>query len=88
MSLVSKNEIQWLTTSILPDILRSGRLLDNYRESLSDTFKVMSIGINIIGPEEAYMLTLCYRATIKFEYAGEQHQRIMIVKVKSEKNRS
>ncbi|KAM8712675.1 hypothetical protein ACLKA7_013068 [Drosophila subpalustris] len=80
MSMVFKNEIQWITTAILPDVLRKGRLLDNFNESLEETFKVGSIEINIIGPEEAYMLTLCYRATVNFEYAGEKLQRKLIVK--------
>ncbi|XP_034478476.1 uncharacterized protein LOC117784772 [Drosophila innubila] len=80
MSLVFKNEFQWLATVILPDILRIGRLVDNFNESLVETFKVGSIEINIIGPEEAYMLTLCYRATVNFEYAGEKLQKKLIVK--------
>ncbi|KAH8372368.1 hypothetical protein KR093_011227 [Drosophila rubida] len=80
MSLNVKQEVQWLTTVILPDILQNGRLLDNYDESLAQTFKVKSIEINIIGPEEAYMLTLCYRATINFDYNGEELQRKLIVK--------
>lgn len=84
MSLVFKNEIEWLSTVILPEILRKGRLLDNFNESLEETFKVGSIEINIIGPEEAYMLTQCYRATVNFEYAGEKFQRKLIVKVNLE----
>ena len=84
MSLIVENEIQWLTTSILPEILRNGRLLDNYSESLANTFQVESIDISIIGTDEAYMLTLCYRATINFKYAGEQQQRKLIVKVRVE----
>ncbi|XP_060654603.1 uncharacterized protein LOC132790168 [Drosophila nasuta] len=80
MSLSFKKEVQWLTTVILPSILKSGRLLDNYDDALANTFNVRSIEINIIGHEEAYMLTLCYRATINFDYNGEEFQRKVIVK--------
>ncbi|KAH8396993.1 hypothetical protein KR215_007251 [Drosophila sulfurigaster] len=80
MSLIFKKEVQWLTTVILPSILKSGRLLDNYDDALANTFNVRSIEINIIGHEEAYMLTICYRATINFDYNGEEFQRKVIVK--------
>ncbi|KAH8410940.1 hypothetical protein KR222_000329 [Zaprionus bogoriensis] len=80
MSLVIENEIKWLSEKILPETLRNGRLLDNYNESQAHTFHVGSIEIEFIGPEEAYMLTLCYRATVNFAYAGEKLQRKLIVK--------
>ncbi|XP_032590756.1 uncharacterized protein LOC6560661 [Drosophila grimshawi] len=80
MSLIVENEIEWLKTSILTEILRNGRLLDNYSESMANTFQVDNIQIKLIGPEEAYMLTICYRATIDFKYAGEQQQRKLIIK--------
>ncbi|XP_034478477.1 uncharacterized protein LOC117784773 [Drosophila innubila] len=80
MSLNVDDEIQWLTETILPEILKNGRLVDNYSESELNTFKVGSIAINIIGVEEAFMLTQCYRATINFEYAGEQQMRKFVVK--------
>ncbi|XP_034120059.1 uncharacterized protein LOC117578585 [Drosophila guanche] len=75
-----ETESQWLSTIILPKILASGRLLDNYSESKADTFRVGDIDVNVIGPKEAFMLTLCYRTTIRFEYDGEQYERKMVVK--------
>ncbi|XP_064544307.1 uncharacterized protein LOC135432512 [Drosophila montana] len=80
MSLIVENEIEWLRKSVLPKILRSGRLLENYSESLADTFQVESIEINVIGADEAYMLTICYKANIKFKYAGQQEQRKLVIK--------
>lgn len=81
MSITVDDEIQWLTETILPEILKHGRLVDSYSESELNTFKVGSITIQIIGVEEAFMLTQCYRATINFEYAGEQQTRKFVVKV-------
>jgi len=81
MSLIVDDEIQWLTSTILPTILKNGRLVDNYCVSQLNTFKVGEITINVIGMEEALMLTKCYRATINFEYAGEQQLRKFVVKV-------
>lgn len=81
MSLKFENEVEWLTDPILPEILKTGRLIDNYNESQAHTFQVDSIEIEYIGPEEAYMLTLCYRATVNFSYKSEKHQRKLIVKV-------
>ncbi|KAM8712676.1 hypothetical protein ACLKA7_013069 [Drosophila subpalustris] len=80
MSLLVDDEIQWLSETILPEILKNGRLVDNYSESQLNTFKVGDIVIKLIGVEEAFMLTQCYRATIKFEYAGEQQMRKIVVK--------
>ncbi|XP_016968343.1 uncharacterized protein LOC108036594 [Drosophila biarmipes] len=73
-------EAQWLRSTILPSILRSGRLVDNYSDSKEDTFKVGDIAIDVIGPAEAFMLTFCYRTTIHFEYDGQEYQRKMVVK--------
>ncbi|TDG43016.1 hypothetical protein AWZ03_010538 [Drosophila navojoa] len=80
MSLIVENEIQWLTEIILPKILRNGKLLDDYNESLAETFEVKSVEINVIGVDEAYMLTICYRATIELKYAGQQLQKKLVVK--------
>ncbi|EDW61399.1 uncharacterized protein Dvir_GJ20324 [Drosophila virilis] len=80
MALNVDREVEWLTTSILPEILKNGRLVDNYSESQLSTFKVGDIKIAVIGPEEAFMLTQCYRATVNFEYAGEEQQRKFVVK--------
>nr|XP_016930643.1 uncharacterized protein LOC108010285 [Drosophila suzukii] len=73
-------ETQWLRSTILPKILKSGRLVDNYSDSKEDTFKLGDIEIDIIGHSEAFMLTFCYRTTINFEYDGEQYKRKMVVK--------
>lgn len=81
MSLIVDDEIQWLSETILPEILKNGRLVDNYSDSQLNTFKVGDIVIKLIGIEEAFMLTQCYRATINFEYAGEQQMRKFVVKV-------
>ncbi|XP_034120058.1 uncharacterized protein LOC117578584 [Drosophila guanche] len=77
---LTQTESQWLRTFILPKILASGRLLDNYSESKADTFRVGDIDVNVIDPKEAFMLTLCYRTTIRFEYDGHRYERIMVVK--------
>ncbi|EDW31882.1 GL10724 [Drosophila persimilis] len=79
MSLI-ETESQWLRTTILPKILESGRLLDTYSASKADTFRVGDIDVDVIGPKEAFMLTLCYRTTIRFEYDGEPFERKMVVK--------
>lgn len=81
MALKIENEVQWLTDLILHKILHTGRLVDNYDKSQAHTFLIDAIGIELIGAEEAFMLTLCYRATVKFSYNGEKHQRKLIVKV-------
>lgn len=81
MSLNIENEVQWLTELILPEILKTGRLIDNYDDSQAQTFQVDSIEIEYIGPDEAYMLTLCYRATVNLSYKSEKLQRKLIVKV-------
>ncbi|XP_034106135.1 uncharacterized protein LOC117569175 [Drosophila albomicans] len=80
MSLSVDDEIQWLSKTILPEILKNGRLVDNYEESKLNTFSVGDITIKVIGIEEAFMLTQCYRATVHFEYAGEQQIRKFVVK--------
>jgi len=74
-------ETQWLRSTILPKILKSGRLVDNYSDSKEDTFKLGDIEIDIIGHSEAFMLTFCYRTTINFEYDGEKYHQKMVVKV-------
>ncbi|XP_002138318.2 uncharacterized protein JhI-26 [Drosophila pseudoobscura] len=79
MSLI-ETETHWLRTTILPKILESGRLLDTYSASKADTFRVGDIDVDVIGPKEAFMLTLCYRTTIRFEYDGKQFERKMVVK--------
>lgn len=81
MTLQIENEVQWLTDLILHKILHTGRLVDNYDKSQAHTFLIDAIDIEFIGAEEAFMLTLCYRATVKFSYNGEKHQRKLIVKV-------
>lgn len=81
MALSVDKEIDWLTSTIMPEILKNGRLVENYSEAQLASLKVGDIKITVIGPEEAFMLTQCYRATIQFEYAGEQYQRKMVVKV-------
>ncbi|XP_039482137.1 uncharacterized protein LOC120445658 [Drosophila santomea] len=73
-------ETQWLKYTILPKILRNGRLVDNYSESKADSFQVGDIDIDVIGHSEAFMLTFCYRTTINFEYDGQKFQRKMVVK--------
>ncbi|XP_017839211.1 uncharacterized protein LOC108597264 [Drosophila busckii] len=80
MALDTAHEIQWLANEILPKILKSGRLLGAFDESQLESFKVADIEIAIIGVEEAFMMTRCYRATVNFEYAGVQHQRKLVVK--------
>lgn len=80
MSLIEE-ETQWLSTTILPKILKDGRLVDNYSDAKADTFRIGDIQIDVIGHAEAFMLTSCYRTTINFEYDGEKIQRKMVVKV-------
>ncbi|KAH8309046.1 hypothetical protein KR059_005376 [Drosophila kikkawai] len=75
-----EEENQWLRSTILPKILKSGRLVDNYSDAKADTFQVGDIEIDVIGPAEAFMLTTCYRTTINFEYHGKKLQRKMVVK--------
>ncbi|KAH8269553.1 hypothetical protein KR018_009105 [Drosophila ironensis] len=73
-------ETEWLRSEILPKILKSGKLVDNYQESKYNTFKVRDIEIDVIGIEEAYMQTFCYRTTIDFEFDGQKLQRKLVVK--------
>ncbi|XP_017115429.2 uncharacterized protein LOC108137972 [Drosophila elegans] len=75
-----ETETQWLRSTILPEILKNGRLVDNYSDSKANTFRVEHVEIDVIGPTEAFMLTFCYRTTINFEYDGEKFQRKMVVK--------
>ncbi|XP_017097394.2 uncharacterized protein [Drosophila bipectinata] len=79
MSQIEK-ETEWLRSEILPQILKSGRLLENYNESKAYTFHVGDIEIDVIGIDEAYMQTFCYRTTINFDYDGKKFQRKMVVK--------
>lgn len=81
MALNVDDEIRWLTTEVLPLILKNGRLIENYSASKLDTFKVGDIKIALIGTEEAFMMTQCYRAQVNFEYAGAQYQHRLVVKV-------
>lgn len=81
MALNIDDEIRWLTTEILPLILKNGRLIENYSASQLDTFKVGDIKIAVIGTDEAFMLTQCYRAQVNFTYAGAQYQHKLVVKV-------
>ncbi|XP_032590061.1 uncharacterized protein LOC116804965 [Drosophila grimshawi] len=80
MALIVDKEIEWLTNCVLPEILKNGRLVDNYNESQFNTFKVGTIQIAVIGIEEAFMLTQCYRASINFDFAGKQQQVKLVVK--------
>ncbi|EDV55778.1 uncharacterized protein LOC6548656 [Drosophila erecta] len=73
-------ETQWLRYTVLPKILRNGRLVENYSDSKVESFHVGDIDIDVIGHSEAFMLTFCYRTTINFEYDGEKFQRKMVVK--------
>ncbi|KAH8285127.1 hypothetical protein KR054_005361 [Drosophila jambulina] len=75
-----EEETQWLRSTILPKILKSGRLVDNYSDAKADSFQVKDIEIDVIGHAEAFMITTCYRTTINFEYDGEKFQRKMVVK--------
>ncbi|KAH8366330.1 hypothetical protein KR200_011756 [Drosophila serrata] len=79
MSIIEE-ETQWLRSTILPKILKDGRLVDNYSDAKAGTFKVGDIKIDVIGHAEAFMLTFCYRTTINFEFDGEKLQRKMVVK--------
>ncbi|KAH8234227.1 hypothetical protein KR038_004034 [Drosophila bunnanda] len=79
MSIIEE-ETQWLRSTILPKILKDGRLVDNYSDAKADTFQVGDIKIDVIGHAEAFMLTFCYRTTINFEYDGKNLQRKMVVK--------
>ncbi|XP_067634164.1 uncharacterized protein [Eurosta solidaginis] len=64
-------EIEWVKGTLLPELLKS----DNFKEDngLSDVIyenvKLDNVKVKFIGPEEAFMLTSCYRAVITFEYA-------------------
>ncbi|XP_017078889.1 uncharacterized protein LOC108112989 [Drosophila eugracilis] len=73
-------ETEWLRSTILPKIVESGRLVENYSDSKANTFKVGDIEIDVIGHKEAFMLTFCYRAIINFEYDGEKFKQKMVVK--------
>ncbi|XP_017078890.1 uncharacterized protein LOC108112990 [Drosophila eugracilis] len=73
-------ETEWLRSTILPKILKNGRLVENYSDSKANTFKVGDIEIDVIGHKEAFMLTFCYRAIINFEYDEEKFQHKMVVK--------
>ncbi|XP_020803008.1 uncharacterized protein LOC110179729 [Drosophila serrata] len=79
MSIIEE-ETQWLRSTILPKILKDGRLVDNYSDAKAGTFKLGDIKIDVIGHAEAFMLTFCYRTTINFEFDGEKLQRKMVVK--------
>lgn len=70
-----------MTELILPRILKNGSLVANYDESQAHTFRVDAIEIEVIGPEEAFMLTLCYRAAVQFSYNDEKHLRKLVIKV-------
>ncbi|XP_037950868.1 uncharacterized protein LOC119681681 [Teleopsis dalmanni] len=72
-----KLEKQWISDVLLPEILNSGKLIV---DDFVDTFKVRDIKINFIGGEEAFMLTICYRATVEFEFAGKTCRRSLVVK--------
>ncbi|XP_030386967.1 uncharacterized protein LOC115633662 [Scaptodrosophila lebanonensis] len=75
-----ENESDWLCTEILPELLTKGLLVDNYDDANLGTFQVSDIDIKMIGAEEAFMLTQCYRATISFDYAGLRQQRKLVIK--------
>ncbi|XP_017024597.1 uncharacterized protein [Drosophila kikkawai] len=75
-----EEETQWLRSTILPKILKSARLVDNYSDAKTDSFQVGDIKIDVIGHAEAFMLTFCYRTSITFDYDGEKYQRKMVVK--------
>lgn len=70
-------EEQWLRSTIIPEIIQNGRLIESCVNV--EHFKLHSVEIKFIGADEAFMLTICYKAKIGFEYKDNTLQERKVV---------
>ncbi|TMW44946.1 hypothetical protein DOY81_009973 [Sarcophaga bullata] len=80
MSFAKDDEIKWLETELVPAILKNQKLIENFSETDVKDFQIHDIDIQLIGTEEAFMLTTCYKAQIKYEFKGSKQQVNLFVK--------
>ncbi|KAM7343027.1 juvenile hormone-inducible protein 26 [Cochliomyia hominivorax] len=81
MSFNKNSEILWLKDEIIPKLLRQQKLIKNFSETKDfENFKIINIDIKLVGTEEAFMLTTCYRAVIEYEFNKVKNQINFFVK--------
>lgn len=82
MSFNKDSEILWLKTEIIPKLLKQQKLIDSFNESQDfEKFNILNIDLKLVGSEEAFMLTTCYRAAIQLEFKGVTNKVNFFVKV-------
>ena len=81
MAFAKDNEIKWLQAELVPEILKNQKLIENFSETDLKDFQILDIDIQLIGTDEAFMLTTCYKAKIKYEFKSIQNQVNLFVKV-------
>ncbi|XP_017485267.1 PREDICTED: uncharacterized protein LOC108373829 [Rhagoletis zephyria] len=77
-------EIEWLKNFLLPEILKNKHFREDssLRGDTNDKVKIHDVQVKFIGAEEAFMLTICYRAVIILEEgdSGPVTNRIIVKK--------
>lgn len=81
MSFAKDDEIKWLQTELVPAVLKNQKLIENFSETDVKDFQILDIDIQLIGTDEAFMLTTCYKAKLKYEFKGIKNQVNLFVKV-------
>ncbi|XP_075168676.1 uncharacterized protein LOC142240820 [Haematobia irritans] len=76
----SEIEINWLKSEMIPQLLKDGKLIANITNEDYSEFQINDISVEFIGTEEAFMLTKCYRAHLKYDYKGSTNDIRLFVK--------
>lgn len=77
-----ENEKNWIENFLLPLIFEQGKLIKTNDNNLlkKENFIIKDIIMKLIGSEESFMLTSCYKCKIVFNYAGKEYSNTLIVK--------
>ncbi|XP_061394615.1 uncharacterized protein LOC133330159 [Musca vetustissima] len=74
-------EIEWLKNEIIPKLLKERKLIENIQDDRDvENFNILDIQIDFIGTQEAFMLTICYRSKVRYEFKGDECEVNLFVK--------
>ncbi|XP_065367747.1 uncharacterized protein JhI-26 [Calliphora vicina] len=80
MSFSKDAEIEWLKAVIIPKLLKQQKIIENFNDSDSEDFQILNIEIKVVGAEEAFMLTTCYRAALEYQFKGVHNKVNFFIK--------
>ncbi|KAI8118152.1 hypothetical protein CVS40_10158 [Lucilia cuprina] len=80
MAFNKDTEIEWLKTEIIPKLLKQQKLIANFNDNDYEEFQILDVTAKVVGSEEAFMLTTCYRAAIVYQFKGIKNKVNFFIK--------